>query len=85
MRIRKKPKKGLHLKFTHKELILFDLDGTRIDSVPDLARAVNEMLTALDRDTYTEDIIRFWVGNGAQTLVKRALSGSRDQQANKGG
>lgn len=54
------------------------MDGTLIDSVPDLALAVNEMLTALNRETFSEDTIRFWVGNGAQTLVKRALLGKRD-------
>ena len=59
-----------------KKLIIFDLDGTLIDSVPDLAAAVNEMLVALKRDPFDEATIRFWVGNGAQTLVKRALSGS---------
>ena len=65
------------MKFSEKKLILFDLDGTLIDSVPDLAQAVNETLAVLGKDTFTEDTIRFWVGNGAQTLVKRALSGSR--------
>jgi len=63
------------LKFSNKEVILFDLDGTLIDSVPDLALAVNHMLETLNRDTFSVDIIRFWVGNGAQVLVKRALSG----------
>jgi len=63
------------LKFTNKEVILFDLDGTLIDSVPDLALAVNRMLEALDRETFSKDTIRYWVGNGAQVLVKRALSG----------
>jgi len=66
------------LKFTDKKAICFDLDGTLIDSVPDLALAVNKMLTALGRETFKEDTIRFWVGNGAQTLVKRALLGKRD-------
>ena len=61
-----------------KEVILFDLDGTLIDSVPDLAHSLNAMLQELDRSTFSEDTIRFWVGNGAQTLVKRALSGQRD-------
>jgi len=70
------------LKFTNKKLILFDLDGTLIDSVPDLTQAVNEMLTALGRETFTEEIIRFWVGNGTQTLVRRALSGSREVATN---
>ncbi len=61
-----------------KKAILFDLDGTLIDSVPDLALAVNEMLRQLGRQTFSEDTIRYWVGNGAQTLVKRALLGKRD-------
>ena len=60
----------------NKELILFDLDGTLIDSVPDLANAVNHTLKQLDRQEFPHDTIRTWVGNGAQTLVKRALSGS---------
>ncbi|HSR73258.1 MAG TPA: phosphoglycolate phosphatase [Sulfurovum sp.] len=66
------------MKFTNKEVILFDLDGTLIDSVPDLALAVNRMLEALDRETFGEDTIRYWVGNGAQVLVKRALSGKTE-------
>jgi len=66
------------LKFNDKEAILFDLDGTLIDSVPDLASAVNQMLEKLGRDTFSQDIIRYWVGNGAQVLVKRALSGQTD-------
>ena len=63
------------MKFKNKEVILFDLDGTLIDSVPDLASAVNHMLEALNRETFSDDTIRYWVGNGAQVLVKRALSG----------
>jgi len=74
----KNDNKVLHLKFTNKELIIFDLDGTLIDSVPDLAVAVNHMLEVLGRDTFNEETIRYWVGNGAQTLVKRALSGSTE-------
>ena len=66
------------MKFNHKEVILFDLDGTLIDSVPDLALAVNHMLGALNRETFSEDTIRYWVGNGAQMLVKRALSGQTE-------
>jgi len=66
------------LKFSNKKAIHFDLDGTLIDSVPDLALGVNEMLETLGRETFTEDTIRYWVGNGAQTLVKRALAGKRD-------
>lgn len=73
---------GKNLKFNHKEVILFDLDGTLIDSVPDLAAAVNQMLEVLSRESFTEDTIRYWVGNGAQMLVKRALSGQTEVDEN---
>jgi phosphoglycolate phosphatase len=64
------------LQFTNKKVLLFDLDGTLVDSVPDLALSINAMLEALGRRTYPVDTIRQWVGNGAQTLVKRGLSGN---------
>jgi phosphoglycolate phosphatase len=70
------------LKFNDKEAILFDLDGTLINSGPDLALAVNHMLKTLERDTFSEDVIHGWVGNGAKTLVDRALSGQRTIDAN---
>ena len=60
------------------DTILFDLDGTLIDSVPDLADAINAMLVRLGRRTFAEATVRNWVGNGAQMLVKRALLGRRD-------
>lgn len=66
------------MKFNNKEVILFDLDGTLIDSAPDLALAINHMLTVLDRPTFSEDLIRSWVGNGANVLVKRGLSGQSE-------
>lgn len=60
------------------KLICFDLDGTLVDSVPDLAAAVNCMQQDLELETYSEDTIRGWVGNGAGVLVQRALSGDFD-------
>lgn len=63
------------MKFINKKAILFDLDGTLINSAPDLTVAVNHMLERLERETFSEDAIHQWVGNGALTLVKRALSG----------
>jgi phosphoglycolate phosphatase len=67
---------GVNLKFENKKVIIFDLDGTLINSAPDLALAVNHMLTELKRSTFSQATIDEWVGNGALTLVKRALSGS---------
>lgn len=66
------------MKVKNKALILFDLDGTLVDSVPDLAAAVNDMSKRLGRQTFDEETIRCWVGNGAQRLVERALSGSSE-------
>lgn len=58
-----------------KQLLIFDFDGTLIDSVPDLADATNAMLTTLGKDTYPIGTIRNWVGNGSRMLVERALVG----------
>lgn len=66
------------MKLTDKTTIHFDLDGTLIDSVPDLTLAINEMLIMLDRENVEEKNVRSWVGNGAQTLVKRALLGKKE-------
>ena len=65
------------MKLKNKKLLIFDLDGTLINSALDLALAVNYMLEQLEQDTFSEEIIHGWVGNGALTLVKRALSGTR--------
>lgn len=56
------------------ELVLFDLDGTLIDSVPDLAAAVDYMLRQLGRDEAGVERVATWVGNGADKLVRRALA-----------
>lgn len=59
-------------------LVMFDLDGTLLDSVPDLAAAVDAMLLALGHPAAGLDAVRNWVGNGARVLVRRALAGSLD-------
>lgn len=68
---------------THKEAIFFDLDGTLIDSVPDLANAVNIMLQRLKEPTVPENRVRDWVGNGSVMLVKRALAKRREIEENE--
>jgi phosphoglycolate phosphatase len=70
------------LKLKNKKLLIFDLDGTLINSALDLALAVNYMLERLEQETFSEEIIHGWVGNGALTLVKRALSGARTVDEN---
>lgn len=55
-------------------LVVFDLDGTLIDSVPDLARAVDTALVAQRLPPAGEAKVRDWVGNGARKLVERALA-----------
>ena len=62
--------------FQKKNVLLFDLDGTLVDSAPDLALAVNRTLIDLDKTEFDQDIIHHWVGNGAKVLIERALSGS---------
>ena len=64
--------------FSRVKMMLFDLDGTLIHSAPDLALAINLMLKDLGQPPYLESSIVQWVGNGAQKLVKRALTGEMD-------
>ena len=64
--------------------VLFDLDGTLVDSVPDLALAVDRMLAELGRAPAGEAKVREWVGNGSANLVKRALTGRMDGDVEPG-
>lgn len=57
------------------KMVLIDVDGTLVDSVPDLAYCVDEMMTQLGRPVHGEDKVRDWVGNGVERLVRRALVG----------
>ncbi|HEB66869.1 MAG TPA: phosphoglycolate phosphatase [Gammaproteobacteria bacterium] len=57
------------------EMILIDVDGTLVDSVPDLAYCVDEMMKRLGLPPHGEDKVRQWVGNGVERLVRRALVG----------
>nr|WP_298415736.1 phosphoglycolate phosphatase [uncultured Halomonas sp.] len=54
-------------------LVVFDLDGTLIDSVPDLAAAVDVMLIERELAPAGAALVRDWVGNGSRKLVERAL------------
>lgn len=63
----------MHSILQGKRLIAFDLDGTLIDSVPDLAVAVQKALQELALVAPDENSVRDWVGNGAYVLMERAL------------
>ena len=60
------------------EMMLIDVDGTLVDSVPDLAFCVDEMMQLLEREPCGETAVRNWVGNGVERLVRRALIGQLD-------
>jgi phosphoglycolate phosphatase len=60
------------------EMILIDVDGTLVDSVPDLAFCVDEMMQQLGQEPWGEARVRNWVGNGVERLVRRALVGQLD-------
>ena len=53
--------------------IIFDLDGTLIDSVTDLANSVNFTLAAIGLPQHTREEIQSFVGDGVQKLIKRSL------------
>ncbi len=57
--------------------LLFDLDGTLVDTAPDLAAAANHMLRTLGRAPCDEATIAGWIGDGVPRLIKRALTGER--------
>ena len=59
-------------------LIVFDLDGTLIDSRADLTHSVNAMLRYLHRPELPEDVIASYIGDGVGMLVRRALGDPAD-------
>lgn len=55
------------------DLLLFDLDGTLVDSAPDIAAAVDATLAAHGWPLAGVARVRSWVGNGSRKLIERAL------------
>ena len=60
------------------EMVLIDVDGTLVDSVPDLAYCVDEMMKQIGMPIHGEAKVREWVGNGVERLTRRALIGQLD-------
>jgi phosphoglycolate phosphatase len=66
------------------KMVMIDLDGTLIDSAPDLAASANRMLQALGMPTYEQAQVAQWIGNGVSRLVKRALTGEMNAEPDAG-
>lgn len=66
------------------QAVLFDLDGTLIDSVPDIATAVNELLATETLNALTVDEVRAMIGNGVRKLVERAFAARRIMMEGEG-
>lgn len=59
-------------------LIIFDLDGTLVDTLEDIASSVNHVLLRLGRSPLDRDTVRRYVGDGIETLMERSLGGKTD-------
>jgi phosphoglycolate phosphatase len=69
------------LKLSFVRALIFDLDGTLIDSKRDLIRSVNAMLRELRREELAEETISGYIGHGAPQLVARAIgNGSTEEE-----
>lgn len=63
------------------QTVLFDMDGTLLDTLGDLHASVNAILRELERPERTLDEVRAFVGNGAEALLRRAMpEGSSDAE-----
>jgi phosphoglycolate phosphatase len=79
------PLVGTNHRFAEVRILIFDLDGTLIDSKLDLAHALNATLAHMKREPLSPETIYSYVGNGAPMLVRRALGeGSSDQEVDSG-
>jgi phosphoglycolate phosphatase len=63
------------------KLVIFDLDGTLIDSRLDLVHSVNAALRHIGRPELPEHVIASYVGDGAPVLIQRALGGEQVDEA----
>lgn len=63
------------------KLVIFDLDGTLIDSRLDLVHSVNAALRHIGRASLPDDVIASYVGDGAPILIRRALGGEEVDEA----
>ncbi|MFV2031576.1 MAG: phosphoglycolate phosphatase [Gammaproteobacteria bacterium] len=65
-------------------MLLIDLDGTLVDSAPDLAYCIDQTMLQLNIPVRGEQAVRCWVGNGLDRLLKRALVNALDGEPDPG-
>ena len=58
---------------TNRKMMLFDLDGTLVDTAPDFRNSVNYMLEHYSEPPVTLEEIRDWVGYGGRELIRRTM------------
>jgi phosphoglycolate phosphatase len=72
-------------RFGNVRLLIFDLDGTLIDSRLDLVHSVNATLEHMGRETLPHELIESYVGNGVAALIQRALGPNpREEEVERG-
>ncbi len=59
------------------DLVMFDLDGTLIETAPEIADATNDTLAQFGLPLVTQQQVNDWIGHGTQTLLVQALAASR--------
>jgi phosphoglycolate phosphatase len=73
------------------DLVMFDLDGTLIETAPEICDAVNDTLRHFDLKKVTQQRVNDWIGHGTRELLIQALAYSRNisvtavQQRHSGG
>ena len=65
-----------------KRLVIFDLDGTLLNTIADLAVATNEALKAMGYPTHSEEVIQTFVGNGVSKLLERSMPEEKRTEEN---
>ncbi|WP_047552326.1 phosphoglycolate phosphatase [Methylotenera sp. G11] len=58
----------------HVKAVMFDLDGTLVHTAPEIAASINKMLVELDFPALPHALIEHYIGEGAQTLVRRCIT-----------
>lgn len=65
---------------SNKKIVIFDLDGTILDTIADLATAVNYALSLYNNPQRTVDEVKSFIGNGSLMLIRRALQNGGDDE-----